>query len=458
MAKVEKLSFGIELEFYIAWRAAAFNGTVPTPPGPRSGPGAGPLVIRARRPKGNDIIYTLASIIDEAFPSPAGTVASSGGGGSGNGEGLGRLMHYQRWAVEPDSTLDTLPQELEDQTNQYFGWAGVELVSPALWATQEAFEEVRKVCEFLQKRFWMVSDPQAGFHIHVGSGSAWPPLNSLRQIAALIYAADPILAQSHPPHRRNNIWCTSIRLYSNLSFGLRRLSTEDRPIPGRLEDEEERPVYATGYTRIAELPQNPFRHILSNTKPASNGLDRSKNQFPPRPSESVYHIDNEVARIIRLSHGPFIKEAQQTSAYEPIPMMTAVAQILQSPNMGAIAGLLGVGERRGAYNFWQLDRDVKRTIEFRQAASTVDPVEVIAYTRIAIRLFEFGASASPEELLKVILDCEMAEEEPAWFDLYDLLHELDLLPEAKIVQAVLSGNMTHAIRKEYWLSRGHRVG
>ncbi|OTB11403.1 hypothetical protein K445DRAFT_26566 [Daldinia sp. EC12] len=437
-----KLSFGVEMELYLAWHAEAFTGTVPAPPGVKFGPGA-PLVIKGGRLTKGAKVKALASIIDEAFPSPAGTVVPLDDRKLDNrNKEWYHLEGYRRWDVILDASLRVTPDELEGLSCTDYGWVGVEVVSPALWATNEGFDEVRRMCEFLQKHFWIYNARPAGFHVHVGNGNEWLPLNSLRQIAAFLYAADPVLAQSHPRHRTDNVYCASPRLYSNVSMGRRNPVDPTQPDLPTESVEVERPSI---YARAENAVRNFFKPRASPTEPAEDNKVRKRDEFPPRPTVGAYNRE------------PIGRELYNPTPVEPVPMITAVTEILRSADKAAISRLMSIGPRRGAYSFVQLEREAKRTIEFRQAASMVDPVQTVAYARIAVGLCQFAASASRDDLFKIILDCEMAEQNPSWFDVYDLLMEVDLYPEAKIVQAVLSETLTDDKRREYWLSRKHAL-
>lgn len=78
------------------------------------------------------------------------------------------------------------------------------------------------MCEYLHSTFIISPDEDCGLHIHVGQGNNWLPFKPLRKIAAFLYAADPVLAQCHPMHRRKNLFCPSPRLYSMVSLGVKR--------------------------------------------------------------------------------------------------------------------------------------------------------------------------------------------------------------------------------------------
>ncbi|KAI0849981.1 putative amidoligase enzyme-domain-containing protein [Daldinia vernicosa] len=445
--KQEKLSFGIEMEFFVAWRAETFTGTVPTPPGFESKTGE-PLVVKGNWATEGDRVSALAHMIDEAFPSCAATVAPSEGEiPDYRTESWYHLLPFRHhWDVSVDSSLNRLPVELRDKTGPDFGWVGAEIASPALWATDEGFEEVRRMCEFLQTNLLTFTAPEAGFHVHVGGGNEWLSLSSLRQIAAFLYSADMVLAQSHPEHRYNNAWCPSPRLYSNLSVGIKHLPNQAQPAPP-----DERLAYADSMGLAKNSSQDP----VGPAKPPRENQDPAKHRFSPRPTVSNLKIQTHALERVLSYLGSDLEEIPDPRTYLPTPMMTAVAELLRSPDRRSIARLMNIGQRKGAYSFIQLEREYKRTIEFRQAASMVDPVGVVAYARIAVGLCQFAITASHEDFFKIILDCKISERHPSWYDVYDLLEDVGLYPEAKVVQAVLSDTMTDDMRREYWLSRGH---
>ncbi|OTA94565.1 hypothetical protein M434DRAFT_29711 [Hypoxylon sp. CO27-5] len=336
------------------------------------------------------------------------------------------LQHYRLWNVDVDLTLSPLPHELEAMTDLNSGWRGVEVKSPALWATDDGFNQVRQVCEFISSKFWTSTHPVAGLHIHVGNGKKYFPIDSFRHIAAFLYAADPILAQSHPEHRHHNTYCYSLRLYSYIA----REELGIVPVP------PQQLVKTTSSLsfRIRSFFRNPLRRNTSRSKLKRNIKDRKKHNLPPRPWKGVFPPTPKKDPKDRRS-----------------PMLGAVALLLRQTEYDIICELMG-GLWRPAYNFGKLGLG-KRTIEFRRPASSVDPAEVVAQARIAVGLCGFAADPDEDLFKKIIIDCDTADEQPSWYDVYDLFIELDLLPEAKVVHAALTGTISDSTRTEYWSSR-----
>ncbi|KAI1390803.1 uncharacterized protein F4822DRAFT_442062 [Hypoxylon trugodes] len=391
MAPPERLSFGVEMEFYVAWYTDP-KIPMPPPPGFESKTG-GPILIQEG-----------VGDLDASMALLTGAIR-----------------------VTYDISMSLTPDELQDFVTPKYGWAGVEVVSPALWATDEGFAEVRTVCEYIQNHLWTLC--KTGLHIHVGCGNEWFSIRSARQIAALLYAGDPVLTQLHPKHRRTNRWCPSPRLYSKVSMG-KKMQHAPEP-PSQLSDVSQQ-------STVANIP----------------GKKVTIQPLPVRPTEKSYEIERDYLQILLdVNTDPEIQ--QDVKTYNPIPIMEAVNELLKSTARGTIAELMGTPlfSSRPAYNFQHFRVEGSRTIEFRQPTGTVDAAEVVSQARIAVHLCEFGANASIEQLLPLLLDFEVAEQQPAWYNVYDLLADLNLHPEAKVVYAAFQGTVDEKVRREYWEAR-----
>ncbi|KAI1087058.1 hypothetical protein F5B19DRAFT_476859 [Rostrohypoxylon terebratum] len=129
------------------------------------------------------------------------------------------------WGVGRDVSVAMDPTLVrEDKSFKHYTFINVEITSPALLATEKPYNEVRRAVTALHHKFWILAPPTAGLHVHYGRGKDWIPLPHLRKIAALLFAADPVLAQMHPSHRREESkgWCLSNRLSSSNRRGTRR--------------------------------------------------------------------------------------------------------------------------------------------------------------------------------------------------------------------------------------------
>ncbi|KAI0377942.1 putative amidoligase enzyme-domain-containing protein [Hypomontagnella monticulosa] len=445
-------SFGVEMEFYIAWHLEGHDRPA-APDEFRSHPG-GPVTI-ARQAL--EMQFPLAqTAVVRALEQAIANLPQD--------DSLPIVTQpdilYNEWLIGSDASLEAewpeqLPGDGEELVEAGSGWVGVEIVSPALWATQRSIEEIRKVCRFLYKTFWIFTPFQAGLHVHVGTGHAWLPIASLRRMAALLYSADPILAQMYPPYRITHFYCPSTRLYATVSFGAK--ISEDYLAGVEYQPEDSLPP-PSPMKAIMQKIYEGTRAVFQLPKDAPKPERKRDVNFPPRPTKSALVIQPGTALESANFHpGMERRKLADFANYRPIPMMDAVSELLRATNRNRLGVLMRVAPGRGAYNCNEFITDRKRTIEFRRGAATVDPVQVVSQVRIAVRLCQFAVESSDEAFTNIILDCAQGEVTPEYFDIYDLLQDLDLYPEARIVQAVTTNSLNASIRNQYWLSCGNPI-
>ncbi|KAI0868572.1 hypothetical protein GGS24DRAFT_206354 [Hypoxylon argillaceum] len=350
------------------------------------------------------------------------------------------LRRYQDWSVGRDLSVYLDYEEIEDQEHiSDYLWQNIEIASPALWATDESWDEIRAVVQALSEEYWIITPRSAGMHYHYGNGKNYIPFGKLRRMAALLVAVDPIIVQLHPEHRRDYDLAVSNRLYSRIAHGLPAEVTS-REL--RVEYVEEEPEFP----RVRASPAPAARPSLQRTPdlvvPFRRGQLKGYKFNPVTFFETGYPEDAEAFANILVSKP------------RPLEIPYAVREILRCLNAPTVAELMRYSpilEDRPAYSFQNytldlykrlsksfgeldLQRQNKRTIEFRQMASTMEPDEVVAHGKIIVRLCEFATEADLEALWKVVLDCTVAEVNGAWFDVFDLLVELGLAAEAKVLQ------------------------
>ncbi|KAI4860552.1 hypothetical protein F4820DRAFT_452800 [Hypoxylon rubiginosum] len=344
--------------------------------------------------------------------------------------------YYLEWSIKPDGSLFRRDDQLAEGVAGVNGWQGVEIVSPVLLANRDGLNEVLHVIEFIRNNFWIDTPRSAGFHIHVGNGDDWFPTRSLRQIGSLLYGTDPILAQLHPPHRRENyMFAPSNRYLSNVSFGTKIDQLDQHP---QVEDE------------LQEQPSGPVRpwwNFWSRSDAATRQAqqeeileERQRGNHPPRPRETAYKIalHHILCQSVLQRNSQRLGVLFDPQTYNPIPMGEAISVLLEAPNRDAVAQLLKVGSHRAAYNFDShlFERFMKRTIEFRQPASTTDSATILCQISIALRLCSVCLTEDYGDLVKISADCSVAEYNPSYYDVYDLLLDLHLIPEARLVGAI----------------------
>lgn len=83
-----------------------------------------------------------------------------------------------------------------------------------------------------------------------------------------------------------------------------------------------------------------------------------------------------------------------------------------------------------------------QTVEFRQAASTLDPDSVVAWVRVLVNLTCVALHSRMEEFSRLVHCCAKAEREPQWYDAFDLLVDLDMPRTAQFIQTRMLSRTT----------------
>ncbi|KAI6080553.1 putative amidoligase enzyme-domain-containing protein [Hypoxylon rubiginosum] len=435
----EVLTFGVELEFYVPWETHA--GTMNKPERFANHPG-GPLYISPEElyDFGGEPDNLVFDGLTEAIRPILETIK--------RGVMADAPDEYAEWSFKEDGTLSSQSSDQIRETRAgYHGWQGVELVSPVLLADRDGFYELLQVIEFLRNNFWIDTSDRAGFHIHVGNGNGTFERFSLRRIGYLLYQADPILAQSHPPHRRNNIWAPSNRFFSRVSFGMKAHHAIAHP-PEPIEVNQD-PVAQPWWSRWSD-PSRRSSEQRAELRERIYPLRPTRLAYPTEPSGYPYYILGTMLRD-RDDYGIVHDENSIT----PISMSDASYELLAAPTRDILAQLLAVGAPgrtyRAAYNFeaYMDEHGHIGTIEFRQPESTIDAAAVVCYVSLALRLCEYAAIADENTLSKISVDLRVAEEAPAFYDLYDFLLDVDLGPEADFLSSISQGDDKDATGRRY---------
>lgn len=355
------------------------------------------------------------------------------------------LRHYQTWESKPDGSI-RLPNGDEPTLGQYlgYGWIGVEITSPALWNSPGSFREVQAVCTFLQQEYWILTPESCGLHVHIGQGPGEIPTPHLQNIAALLLAADPILAQMHTPSRRENQHCLSNRLFSAVAQGqtaVQALKKGKFSVKGKIK------TLTLSTDLVREMP------VLGADVDLSIAFPREiLRSYPVRPGEALTYPEQCEEAIMYDELNP------------PRSIPCCVQEILSVVQPQAVAILMGDPPDGGpgtmAYHFANYNvglfgiPECKKTIEFRQSAGTVDGNEAITYVKIYLGLCEFACRANLATLWPVILKCAQADviapesyasgtettcstSGAAKWDIFALLVDLGLVQEAKGLQQML---------------------
>ncbi|KAI1820802.1 hypothetical protein F4861DRAFT_38754 [Xylaria intraflava] len=132
-----------------------------------------------------------------------------------------RLIGTDEWDVGDDITIGSSRGEhrLSKGKPGKYRWIGIELRSPACWASPRANEEIRFVINLLKSKYRLRVNRTCGFHVHIGNGAQDFDARTLKRAAAFFFAADPLLSRLHAPWRRIGEYSSSIRYRSRLACG-----------------------------------------------------------------------------------------------------------------------------------------------------------------------------------------------------------------------------------------------
>ncbi|KAI1377907.1 hypothetical protein F4677DRAFT_458635 [Hypoxylon crocopeplum] len=364
------------------------------------------------------------------------------------------LSNYTDWVVDRDMSV-AMPRDLKRQEHySSYSWRDIEVKAPALWATEKSFEEVHRVVTALARTFWILTPEQTGLHIHYGRGKDWIPFNDLRRIGTFLFAADPILCQLHPAHRRNeNPFCYSNRNYSGIAHGMppraasahigvmNEESPEEVPAPRPNPVSTSRPELQRGSAFTSIFRRGELGGYIFD--PAEYQLSRHDwikdiDLLPGDASDRPIEIPVAARGLLRTLNAQTLSYIMEHESYER--MAYNFAAYNQRDYRVLHVSLQGTPD---------MDGQPKRTIEFRQPAGTMNADEVVAHTKIAIRLCEYASQVPLDDLWKMILDFTQAEQHGDWYDVQRFVGEAADFPSPGdyLFGAHLGNKETNSISK-----------
>lgn len=370
------------------------------------------------------------------------------------------------WDIGADSTV-------RESIFTSYRFAGIEIRSPALLAEAGSFAEVKRVVSLLRTNFRLRVNETTGFHVHVGMGARKLPPRAVRRLCQFLWCAEGMLSQLNPPGRMLSQFCPSIRHTSHLARGRPdhwRLAQEHsmqlNQFLGRTahiapDVDHEDPAAVSD--RLAILQQNPNSFPALDARSDASRLQRLPpvRTNPYQDEDARLHHEIKWGReLMALSRREFL-EQEIVHPHEvgmprlpPRKTCTPVLDglsLLCQPEMYAdttraaheLSGY--VGQRFNynllAYEFVSSGEvEMRRTVEFREAAGSLDPAWVAAWARICSRIVGFCLDAEETEFVEVLmraLEAELAFEADGGgsrYDVVDLLNDLGLRDEAKFVE------------------------
>ncbi|KAK8079746.1 hypothetical protein PG997_007564 [Apiospora hydei] len=401
----------------------------------------------------------LATLIGLGVP----VIDDSGKGGQGRdvlvnadpkAENISSDRAYWGWKIQKDDSVEIPARVSAAYSFRKTRWIGVELISPAYWATPKNLGEVRRVLRGLSSKLRFVTPETSGLHVHVGRGKSSFSLVELKRLAGLCYAADPLLSQLHPASRHVNQWCKSNRFYSSLAHGM---NTENAIIGRRS------PVITCSIVRQGGLPQEPLANPQrlggatkeSGQRPADTPRFKRAIKRGGLPSEAFSQdkyedewLDDMTKEDLddRFFAYNFTRYMCEDYAGNLDSVNSYLAGLESSSNGSRLGGGgstsstssssgsgFGPGTVSGNSREHRCDKS-SRTVEFRQAAATLDPDSVVAWVRVVVNLTCVAVHTTHDEYARLVHCCAKAEREPAWYDAFDLLVDLDMPRTAQFIQ------------------------
>ncbi|KAK4192809.1 hypothetical protein QBC35DRAFT_549726 [Podospora australis] len=379
-------------------------------------------------------------------------------------------MNESGWNVTRDGTIShrhPLPAG--------YGHQNFELKSPALWDIPEAHQHVRDVLNALSSIvLWRVG-PDAGFHVHVGSGPRYFEFHTFQRAAAILWAADGFLCHAHPVERNYNEWSPPISRSSRLATGLntrythwpRNSAMHSRDNWDQQEEVREESFSLENYRRQPD----PFPAAPADLASPNNHLRRYKDRvwpaLRPQPSEAESREIFDAQRAAggdNLSRHAGMPSEGVMGVLAEIDMTVekGLRWIMQANSIGRIAGLLthSNGATRHNYNLNSYVRDYRRgrngragklpTVEFREATSSMDPDWARHWPNICVGIFRFARFASDESFWNLLHNLNEADKaaragRPHRYDMISMLLDMGLYESALYLEETLA---TRALR--FW--------
>ncbi|KAK2058599.1 hypothetical protein LY76DRAFT_593122 [Colletotrichum caudatum] len=433
----------------------------------------------------------------------------------GSAQAIHGKQHMSSFQIKDDVSLKA------DHVDGY-RWQRVELNSPAMYDMELSYNMLRVAVSTITTKFRCRVNPSCGFHVHVGAGPTQRiDARTLRQFAALLWAADPVISRLHPPWRSAASYSQSARVNdindlgkchnsasvmlqpdgeSPPGFKMTKYLGRDRRL-GESVDVDTDPeaisheIELDQEDDLALLETEPWKHQqdVPETKAhrPNAGCVAEEFGFPPytyeppvpmprnyrNPKSDMYAPPRPrpppIARRYPRFSGTMRRDMREDPNFLEGYLMSSGGGVevhgyrvppVRLDVMSGVRDLLGadltvaqVGElmRNKAYpkqiNYkfdayslrsvnaqdpkrsadrWNIDSLYAKsnTIEFREAAGSLDMEWVATWARICCRLLEWSRDAAPAEFMCVIRLLAWAqEEEGAQYDVIDFLIDLHRL-------------------------------
>lgn len=311
---------------------------------------------------------------------------------------------YWDWDVQDDISL-MFPQNLIKAYGA-IQWFGVEITSPAFRATLENVEKIRQVIGHLSRKFRFLCPRVCGTHVHVSRLGKQFTRDELARIASAVFTAGPLISELHHSGRMNNNYCLPNHSQSALATGMTALEA--------CKDLENK-------TGKSWAPLSKPTMVVAPVPAVSMG--RKSGLFP------------RIRKRGMLQERPRIPAAR---------LLGNVTELMSCPDALTIARLMTTPHLplRIAYNFQNYtggaDTDEKPTVEFRQAAGTVNADNLVAWVMVVLNLTSVAVLTDERSFSGFLQRCAAGAEDPGVYDVFDLLIDIHLPRTAQYIQSTLS--------------------
>ncbi|KAI1466933.1 uncharacterized protein F4812DRAFT_460489 [Daldinia caldariorum] len=182
---------------------------------------------------------------------------------------------------------------------------------------------------------------------------------------------------------------------------------------------------------------DPFKH--SNKPFPTRSIPRIK--LPRYTTEQLIEFHD---KLEEFGADGLLFEGENAHRSPDPGVFAAVEEIYQAPSSCAIAHLMFPwGASRVNFQHYACDSfdraDLGRTIEFRGAEGSLGPW-VVTWAKICVGLVRFAVRSPPSEFVRVLENCQRAEERDGAYDCIDLLNDLGLFAEAVVAARRIAEN------------------
>lgn len=367
-----------------------------------------------------------------------------------------------KWSVSRDGSV------VETEFRAY-RWVGMELGSPALFADDNSFTEIKRVVSLLRAELRLRINETTGFHVHVGLGSESLPSRAVLRLAQFLWCADGMLSHLHPPERMLSTYCPSIRHESYLARrepDSPRWDGDSTMVDG--QDTTSESQFAAVSDRVAVLQQSigffPALEARSGTSRLQRFSPVRTNPFEDVDAQQRYRAQWRQERETKTRR-EFLLVRWPSGGLTDMSVTSVLGGLLAlcQPEMRTDAPLavrkISIPDDQranyncNAYRYRNVGRGPRRmTVEFREATGSLDASWVEAWAKITSRIVGFCLEAREEEFVEVlmrVLEAELAYEANqaiSRYDVIDLLNDLGMSEEARFVEErILMGD-----RNRFW--------